>query len=50
MWYTTELVVSLKIPRGNFPYEKNDIETPGGGWGGGVLTSMAYWDLPLHRV
>ena len=46
MWYTTELVVSLKIPRGNFPYEKNDIETPGGR----VLTSMAYWDLPLHRV
>ena len=27
-WYTTELLVSLEIPRGNFPeYEKNDIET-----------------------
>ena len=29
-WYTTKLLVSLEIPRGNFPYE-----TPGEGWGGG---------------
>ena len=30
-WYTSKLLVSLEIPRGNFPYE-----TPGeGGVGGG---------------
>ena len=48
-WYTAKLLVSLEIPRGNFPYEKIDIETTGEGEGG-VLFSMAYWDVPLYRV
>ena len=33
-WYTAKLLVSLEIPRGNFPYEKIDIETTGEGEGG----------------
>ena len=32
-WYTTKLLVSLEIPRGNFPYE---IPGEGGRGGGGT--------------
>ena len=34
-WYTTKLLVSLEIPRGNFPYD-----TPGEGAGGGGGTQF----------
>ena len=50
-WYTIALLVSLEIPRGNFPSMKKMTQKSCGarGWQG-VLISMAYWDLPLYRV
>ena len=49
-WYTVKLLVSLEIPRGSFPYEKNDIETPGEGGVLGVLTSIYHGILGCTAV